>query len=73
MNRIFLGKPLHWGLIVALVGIGWWIGAARLHVSAFNLFIVILLVASVVAVALVIWSSRPGEPITRDPLEPGEE
>ena len=32
MGRIFLGKPLHWGLIVLLIAIGWVIGDLRLHV-----------------------------------------
>ena len=70
MRRIFLGKPLHWGLIALLVAIGWIIGQERLHVIWFNLFTAILLVISAVAVAVVLLTSRPDERITRDPLEP---
>jgi Mn2+/Fe2+ NRAMP family transporter len=70
MGRIFLGKPLHWGLIVLLIAIGWVIGHERLHVIWFNLYTVILLVISAVAVAVVLLTSRPKERITRDPLEP---
>ena len=73
MGRIFLGKPLHWGLIVLLVAIGWIIGDARMHVIWFNLFTVILLVISAVAVAVVLLTSRPEERITRDPLEPDQD
>jgi hypothetical protein len=73
MGRIFLGKPLHWGLIVLLIAIGWFIGDARLHVIWFNLFTVILLVISAVAVAVVLLTSKPGERITRDPLEPDQD
>ena len=70
MGRIFLGKPLHWGLIALLIAIGWVIGNERLHVIWFNLFTVILLAISAVAVAVVLLTSRPDEQITRDPLEP---
>lgn len=73
MGRIFLGKPLHWGLIVLVVAIGWFIGHERLHVIWFNLFTVILLVISAVAVAVVLLTSKPGERITRDPLEPDQD
>jgi Mn2+/Fe2+ NRAMP family transporter len=69
MGRIFIGKPLHWVLIVLLIAIGWVIGHERLHVIWFNLFTVILLVISAVAVAVVLLTSRPEERITRDPLE----
>ena len=70
MGRIFLGKPLHWVLIVFLIADGWVIGQERLHVIWFNLFTVILLMISGVAVAVVLLTSRPKERITRDPLEP---
>lgn len=70
MRRIFLGKPLHWALIVLLVVIGWLIGHERLHVIWFNAFTVVVLVTSAVAVAVVLLTSRPDERITRDPLEP---
>ena len=73
MGRIFLGKPLHWGLIVLLIGIGWVIGSERLHVIWFNLFTVILLVTSAVAIAVVLLTSKPDERITRDPLEPDQD
>ena len=73
MGRIFIGKPLHWVLIVLLIAIGWIIGHERLHVIWFNLFTVILLVISAVAVAVVLLTSRPEERITRDPLEPDQD
>ena len=73
MGRIFLGKPLHWGLIVLVVAIGWFIGHERLHVIWFNLFMVILLVVSAAAVAVVLLTSKPDERITRDPLEPDQD
>ncbi len=73
MRRIFLGKPLHWVLIVVLIGIGWIIGREQLHVIWFNLFTLVLLVISAVAVAVILLTSRPGERITRDILEPDQD
>ncbi len=70
MGRIFLGKPLHWGLIVLMIAIGWVVGYERLHVIWFNLFTVILLAISALAVAVVLLTSKANERITRDPLEP---
>lgn len=73
MSRIFLGKPLHWAIIVALVAAGWVTGRQRLHVIDFNLFVIGLLLVAAGAVLVVLRTSRPGERVTRDPLEPGDE
>jgi len=73
MGKVFLGKPLHWGLLILLIAVGWAMGHERLHVIWFNLFTIILLVVSGAAVILVIMTSKPGERITRDPLEPDED
>jgi hypothetical protein len=73
MSRIFLGKPLHWAVLVGLVILGWVTGRARLHVIEFNTFIVGLLAVTVVALLAVLATSRRGEQVTRDPLEPDDE
>jgi hypothetical protein len=69
MSRIFLGKPLHWALAALLVAGGWVLGHRRLHVTDFNLFVILLLVVSAATLAVVLKTSRPGERVTRDPLE----
>jgi hypothetical protein len=73
MRRIFLGKPLHWGLLVILIIGGWLMGNAKLHVIGFNLFTIILLAVSAAVVAVVLMTSKPDEQITRDPLEQDED
>ena len=70
MRRIFLGKPLHWTLIALVIAVGWIMGHERLHVIRFNLFTLILLTISALAVAAILLTSKPKERITRDPLEP---
>jgi len=70
MGQVFLGKPAHWALVALLILGGWYLGHARLHVIWFNLFTVLLFAGSAAALAFVLWTSRTGERITRDPLEP---
>lgn len=69
MSRVFLGKPLHWAILALLIAAGWLTGRERLHVIEFNLFILGLLAVSVVALLIVLATSRPGERVTRDPLD----
>lgn len=73
MSRIFLGKPLHWVLLILLVASGWLMGRQRLHVIEFNLFAILLLVVSAGVIVAVLMTSRPGELVTRDPLEPDDD
>lgn len=72
MKEIFLGKRVHWAILVALVLGGWLTGRSRLHVIEFNVFILGLLALTVAALVAVVATSRPGERVTRDPLEPDE-
>ena len=72
-RHVFLGKPLHWAILVFIVALGWVTGRARLHVVEFNTFILGLLAVTVVALLVVLATSRPDEQVTRDPLEPDDE
>ncbi len=69
MNRIFLGRWWHWGILIASVVALWLAGENRMHVIHFNTFILSLLAATAVVVAILIFRTRPGEQVTRDPLE----
>ncbi len=73
MSRIFLGKPVHWAILVALVLGGWLTGRARTHVIEFNLYVIGLLVVTALALVAVLATTRPHEQVTRDPLEPEDE
>ena len=72
MNKIFLGPLFHWIVIVGLIAFGWYTGAQRFHASNFNPFIIALIVIVIVTVIAVILTSRPGQPVTRDPIEEPE-
>ncbi len=73
MPNVFLGKPVHWGLMVFVAGLLWWAGVLRSHVIYFNWFLIALCFGSVVIVLLVLKTTKPGEQVTRDPLpQPGE-
>lgn len=69
MNRIFLGKWWHWGILIASVGALWLAGEQRMHVIHFNMFILSLLGITAIVLAIVIARTRPGERVTREPLE----
>jgi Mn2+/Fe2+ NRAMP family transporter len=69
MSRIFLGRWWHWGILVASVAVFWLAGEERMHVIHFNAFILSLFVATAIVVAIVVARTRPGEQVTRDPLD----
>lgn len=69
MKDLFLGKPLHWLLLVALVVPFAVMGYLRLHVSEFNHFVLLMLGIAALVVVLIVVPHRPGERITREPLE----
>lgn len=69
MSRIFLGRPVHWLIALVVITLGWFAGSERLHVTSFNVFLVLLIVGAVAVLALVILSSGVGEQVTREPIE----
>lgn len=73
MKDIFLGKPVHWLIVAALVLCGWLAGRVRLHVTDFNLYVIALSLITVVALACVLMTTGDGERVTRDPIEDDEE
>lgn len=69
MSGIFLGKWWHWGILAASVAALWFAGEERVHVIHFNAFILSVLAATAVIVAILIAKTRPGEQVTRDRLD----
>ena len=69
MRSVFLGKPLHWLILVVILGVLWWMGDGRLQTRDFSLFIFILLGLAVGAVVIMRLSYRQGDQVTRDPFE----
>lgn len=73
MKRIFLGRWWHWGILIASVAALWFAGEQRMHVIHFNAFILSLLAVTAIVVAILVVKTRPGEQVTRDPLDGGVE
>lgn len=69
MRAIFLGKPLHWLVLIVVFGVLWWMGDRLLQTRNFTLFIFILLGLAAAAVAAMRLSYRDGDRITRDPFD----
>ena len=72
MSRIFLGPPLHWLVIAAVAALGWYSGLGRMHVSQFNLFLILLIVLTIAVLVIVLKTSPEDEQVTREPLEDTE-
>ena len=69
MREIFLGKPWHWGLAIAVGALLWWAGSFRAHVIHFNSFLIALCIGSAAVLLAIVLTTREGEKITRDPLD----
>lgn len=69
MNRIFLGKPLHWVVVAIVIGVMWWMGSVLLQTRNFHLFLIILFALAAGAVGTIVLTSKKGERITREPFE----
>ena len=72
MSTLFLGKPLHWLMLIVIAAGLWYTGDLRLHLVHFDAFIVALLAISTVCVLLVLYGPGRGERITRDDIIPDE-
>lgn len=72
MKNLFLGKPIHWAMIVAVFAALYWLGAKRYHLLDYNDFLFILLGIAVACVVLVVATYREGDRVTRDPLDEEE-
>lgn len=68
MKKVFLGRPIHWLLALIMIGGGAALGEQRLHVIDFNLFLILLLAAVILLIALVLKTSSGDAPVTRDPI-----
>ena len=72
MSNVFLGKRLHWLILVVLAGALWYAGSLRVHIVHFDAFVVALLAVSVGCVLIVLYGPGLGDRITRDEIVPDE-
>ena len=72
MSNIFLGKPLHWLILVVVAAGLWAAGDKRVHIVHFDAFVLALLAVSAVCVLIVLYGAKPGDRITRDEILPDE-
>lgn len=72
MKGIFLGKWWHWLLLALLVALLWQVGQGKWHVIRFNWFLIALIAGTVVSLLAIIFTTKPGEQITREALDESE-
>ena len=58
MNKIFMGKPIHWFMIIFAIIIIFSCGLNKMHVSNFNLFISIIFVSIAILIFLILKTSK---------------
>jgi phosphatidylserine synthase len=58
MNKIFMGKPIHWLMILITTTIIFSCGLNKMHVSNFNLFISIIFVSIAILIVLILKTSK---------------
>ncbi|MEM1314103.1 MAG: hypothetical protein AAGI51_06080 [Pseudomonadota bacterium] len=68
LSKIFIGKPVHWLALILGAGGLYFVGIGKWHVSDFNLYTGAVAAAAIFMVAVVIATTRGGEPVTRDPI-----
>jgi hypothetical protein len=69
LRELFIGKPLHWVLLVVMAGVLVWLGHLKLHVREFNQFSFAVLGMTAAALLFIVVTYRKGEPVTREPLD----
>ena len=69
MRTLFLGKAVHWLVVVVVMAILWWLGTNLVQTRNYNLFLTILFVVTAGAVAVIVVTTRKGEQVTREPFE----
>jgi len=70
LNEFFIGRPIYWALTAAVIAVSAYLGINKIHVRNFETFQFILLGLAVIVVGVIIKSYKPGERITREPLDP---
>lgn len=69
MRGFFLGKAVHWLVVVVVVAVMWWLGANLVQTRDYHMFLAVLFVLVSGAVAVLILTTRKGEQVTREPFE----
>jgi hypothetical protein len=72
MSNIFLGKPLHWLVLIIIAAGFWYAGELRMHNIHFNAFVMSVLAISAGCVMVVLYGPGRGERLTRDEIVPDE-
>ncbi|MPY70674.1 MAG: hypothetical protein GEU92_11360 [Alphaproteobacteria bacterium] len=71
MRGIFIGPFRFWAIWIAVLGALYLAGGEQLHVTSFAWFLVLLVGLAAAGVLAVVFTTRRGERVTRDPIEPG--
>jgi purine-cytosine permease-like protein len=68
MSRLFLGKPIHWLILAIIIGVLAWLGFGLVQTRNFKLFLIVLLALTVGSVAVIMFTTKKGDRVTREPF-----
>jgi hypothetical protein len=69
LSDLFIGRPVYWALWAVIIAILAALGLNQQHVRDFVPFSFVVLALAAAAVAIIVLLYRPGERITREPLD----
>ncbi len=69
MGKIFLGKPVHWLVLVIVLGALTFLGLGLYQTRSYNLFLAILLIMTALSVVIILITTKKDEQVTREPFD----
>ncbi len=69
MKTLFLGKALHWAVVVAIIALLYLLGANQYHRVDYPAFLFAMLGIAAAAIVVMIATTRRGDRVTREPLD----
>lgn len=69
MRGLFIGRPVHWLMVVAVGAALYWLGDRQFHRIDYTGFLFAVLGLAVFCVVFLRATHRRGERVTREPLE----
>lgn len=68
MNKIFLGKLVHWLVLLAMIPPSVLAGLNYFHVVQFNIFILVIVLYTVASIVMILRTTKRDELVTREAI-----
>lgn len=68
MNNIFLGKLIHWLVLLAMIPPAALAGLNYFHVVQFNVFVLVIVLYTVASIVIILRTTKRNELVTREAI-----